>query len=575
MQKLNRNDMQSTLLSIMGERYYAIHSDAFAAARAAVFNYLNSGRAEHVQRETHQQAVARFQAGRLDTEVKELTRFAAFSTDRFRADDDEDDEREKRYDEDGRPVENAKFINIIRLTGPMTRTGDECSYGSLDHRDMLMRAADCPDVIGHILYTRSPGGMVSTLNDYRKAIDYIHSKGQKIYMFCDGHVASAAVFLGAMCDGIYFYNEDDRIGSIGMFAAFFNMADGSKNSITQEVYVECYADRSTDKNKAERDATLGDKTQLQQETNEMLDELIARLMEDRPSILKEQTTGKMYRNGDVVGTLNDGQTTMQELCDKIYADYEGSTNPSTNQTSPSDDAPSGNGTDDTQAGDDAEGKKKKRCGAEDQTATTMNKEYTHIAVWADGEQESRFISDSDGLLTLQADQADRLEQRIAAAEEQAAAIADEAANRENELTALRAELEALKAGESHELDQLRAEAEQHKADIDTLQKQAASDAALMESLKVEAEKAKTEKEDAASRFASQEQVIADLQAKVAKLESGLEDPKASIKSPEGNGATATVRTMSAAPQWDSHLSPSENKKRFDAYLKEQAAKARR
>lgn len=548
----------------MGERYYALQPEAFAAARAAVFNYLNSGHAEHLQRETHQQAVARFSKGRLETELKELTRFAAFSTDRFRADDDDDDDKEKKYDENGRPVANAKFINIIRLTGPMTRTGDECSYGSLDHRDMLMRAADCPDVIGHIIYTRSPGGMISTLNDYRKAIDYIHAKGQKVYMFCDGCVYSAAVFLGAMCDGIYFYNEDDRMGSIGMYTAFFNLADGAKNAITQEVYVEYYAERSTDKNKAERDATLGDKELLAQETNELLDTLIARLMADRPSILEEQTTGKVYRNGDVVGTLNDGQTTLQELCEKMYAEYEaGSTATDTNQPQPDTDTPTASDDNSQQADDNADGKKKKRCGEEEQQAN-MNKEYTHIAVWADGEQEARYTSDNEGQLTLQAEQADRLEKRIITANALAAEMAEDAARRENEITALRAEVETL------------------KAEIATRTEQGTQDASQLDSLKdaarqaqAEADKYKAEKEEIASRFAAQEQVIADLNAKVSQMESGLEESRQAGHSPKDNGPTPSVRTMSAAPQWDNRLTPSENKRRFDAYLKEQAAKARR
>ena len=193
--------------------------------------FLNT-QTEHQKSEKRLQAVARFVAGQLSTDAARLTNFRVY-----------DDEWDEDGDNQDIPKEDVKYINILRLTGPMTRGGGECSYGSLEMRDMLMEAADRDDVVGHIIYCRTPGGMATTLIDFRKAIDYIHSKGQKIYMFCDGTVASGGAFLSAMCDGVFAYNEEDEIGSIGMYTAFFTMENGAVNAITQEKYVEYYAEK--------------------------------------------------------------------------------------------------------------------------------------------------------------------------------------------------------------------------------------------------------------------------------------------------------------------------------------------
>ena len=50
------------------------------------------------------------------------------------------------------------FISVYNISGPITRGGDGCSYGSKDHRDMMMDAANNPNCIGHIFLIDTPGG---------------------------------------------------------------------------------------------------------------------------------------------------------------------------------------------------------------------------------------------------------------------------------------------------------------------------------------------------------------------------------------------------------------------------------
>ena len=400
--------MRATFLGILGERFYTMERGAFSAIRDNTLTQIDYRSFAHVPSDPDQHAVVAFKRGSRKADAFSVHNFKPFTMD---FDDDDDDDMDDEDDTLNTEFE-AKYINIIRLTGPMTRGGGECSYGSIDHRDMLMRMADRKDVIGHIIYCRTPGGMASTLNDYRKAIDYIHSKGQKIYMFCDGDVFSGGAFLSAMCDGVYAFNPSDRIGSIGMYSAFFALPDGSVNSITQERYVEYFASKSTDKCLEQRNAAVGDYEELAKNTNDYLDELLALLKQDRPSITEDQMTGKTYKMGEVEGTMIDGFCSMMELCDKIHKDWVAS-HPDRSSTNTSDDNKNNH--------------------------TAMEKEYKQIADVLG--YDSPMVSDKEGQLTLQAEEADRLSEFLAKRVDNTDALKEELSGKDEAIELLSKQLE--------------------------------------------------------------------------------------------------------------------------------------
>lgn len=216
--------MDSILLGLAHSRYYCVEPSAFAVFRSQLMAFLGSREAVRMERTPATGVMAAVKDGRSLLSAADLMRFRTYDDT-----DDEDDEDGDSYNQ----TTSDSIVHIMRLTGPMTRGGGACSYGSIELRDRLIQMADKEGVIGHIIYCRTPGGDANTLLDFRKAIDYIHSKGQKIYMFCDGTVASGGAFLSAMCDGVYAYNEEDQIGSLGMYAAFFTLAHGAQNAITQ------------------------------------------------------------------------------------------------------------------------------------------------------------------------------------------------------------------------------------------------------------------------------------------------------------------------------------------------------
>ena len=552
--------MNALFNEIVGCRHYLMQKSVFGGYRANVFNFLNTRQTEHQKSEKRLQAVARFVAGQLSTDAARLTNFRVY-----------DDEWDEDGDNQDIPKEDVKYINILRLTGPMTRGGGECSYGSLEMRDMLMEAADRDDVVGHIIYCRTPGGMATTLIDFRKAIDYIHSKGQKIYMFCDGTVASGGAFLSAMCDGVFAYNEEDEIGSIGMYTAFFTMENGAVNAITQEKYVEYYAEKSTEKNRPYRDG--GDMEAIAKETNEYLDELLAAMKQDRPSIKEEQMNGAMFKMKDVVGTIIDGICTLPELCERIYGEWA-ATQPASTRT---------------QAEDN------NQSNINQQTNPAMSKEYKNLASLAGYEADATMVSDNEGLLTLQPQEADAMEERLQAMTEQSAtltsenstlkegneamatALANMAVERDAALREARELKEALAKKDDTLGEEIRSEM-QAQLDEASARYVALEDAKknLETSLaEVTTEKntleanAKAAAEEAERQLAEKEQIITDLQAQLAEANSGSGSKVNAGESPKTNGETAGASQMTSAPAWDSSKSAAENVKAMDDYMKRQ------
>ena len=555
--------MNALFNEIVGCRYYTMQRSVFGGYRANVFNFLNTRQTEHQKSEKRLQAVARFVAGQLATDAARLTNFRVY-----------DDEWDEDGDNQDIPKEDVKYINILRLTGPMTRGGGECSYGSLEMRDMLMEAADRDDVVGHIIYCRTPGGMATTLIDFRKAIDYIHSKGQKIYMFCDGTVASGGAFLSAMCDGVFAYNEEDEIGSIGMYTAFFTMENGAVNAITQEKYVEYYAEKSTEKNRPYRDG--GDMEAIAKETNEYLDELLVAMKQDRPSIKEEQMNGAMFKMKDVVGTIIDGICTLPELCERIYGEWAATQSASTR----------------TQAEDN------NQSNINQQTNPAMSKEYKNLASLAGYEADATMVSDNEGLLTLQPQEADAMEERLQAMTEQSAtleaentslkegnnamstALANMAVERDAALREVRELKETLAKNDDTQIQEVRSEmqaqldeASARYVALEDAKKNLESSLAevMTEKNNLEAS-AKAAAEEANRQLAEKEQIISDLQAQLAEANSGAGHKVDGGESPKTNGQAAGVREMTSGPAWDPNKTPNENRAAWDAYFAEQQAK---
>ena len=237
--------------------------------------------------------------------------------------------------EDNERAQNFPFVSVLTVDGPITRNGGYCSYGSIDHRDMMMRAADHPLCRGHLFIINTPGGSAWAKNDYALAIDYAHSKGQKVISLTDGMCDSAGMYLASLCDERYYLNPKDPVGCIGVMAAFYTLANGSKDKYTDETYHEEYDPESFDKNKAYRDiANKNDNKELIKELAELGVEFRADVKKACPNAIEDvHLKGKVFNAEDVKGILMDDQSTFMGCVKRCFALYNGTAEPITREAS--------------------------------------------------------------------------------------------------------------------------------------------------------------------------------------------------------------------------------------------------
>ncbi len=229
--------------------------------------------------------------------------------------------KEERYSaKDGRIIrswldnKDDPFINVMFVDGPITRNGGACSYGSVEHRDMMMTAADNANCVGHIFHINTPGGSAWAKNDYQQAIDYARAKGQPVMAFVDGMCCSAGMYLAALCDARYYMHPKDEIGCIGVMAAFYTEKDGSTCTFSNETYHELYDPESFDKNKEFRDiANDGNSDLLIQELAKLGVEFRADVKAACPKAKDEHLHGKVFDAQDVKGILMDDQKSLGEV----------------------------------------------------------------------------------------------------------------------------------------------------------------------------------------------------------------------------------------------------------------------
>ena len=216
------------------------------------------------------------------------------------------------------------FVSVLTIDGPITRNGGGCSYGSIDHRDMMLRAANHPLCRGHVFVINTPGGSAWAKNDYEQAIQYARSLGQPVIAFVDGMCASAGMYLASLCDERYYMHPKNEIGCIGVMAAFYTEADGSTNQFTNETYHELYDPESFDKNRAFRDiANDGKDEELVKELAELGVEFRSDVKKACPNATDEHLHGKVFNAEDVKGILMDGQSSFMEVVQRAFALYDG------------------------------------------------------------------------------------------------------------------------------------------------------------------------------------------------------------------------------------------------------------
>lgn len=460
--------------------------------------------------------------------------------------------------EDDEHAQNFPFVSVLTVDGPITRNGGYCSYGSIDHRDMMMRAADHPLCRGHLFIINTPGGSAWAKNDYALAIDYAHSKGQKVIALVDGMCASAGMYLASLCDERYYLNPKDQVGCIGVMAAFYTLANGSKDKYTDETYHEEYDPESFDKNKAYRDiANKNDNKELIKELAELGVEFRADVKKACPNAIEDvHLKGKVFNAEDVKGILMDDQSTFMGCVQRCFALYNGTAEPIKREASIQKPEP-----------EDNEPEQASASTAQENYQHTIHQKSINMANYpkinaACGMQDGQQIEVKEEGAFMNAPLLDTLEAHLASQEQAVADAKQKATTAEQSLADLQAKHDALTetiAQKDEEIKNLKEAKAKADGDIKAL-----NDAKA----KADEEKAKVDEElkTAQASLATAQQTIADKDAQIAELNENPGEEPAQGAAPQNNGEGAKAQNLREFDP-SKYKTNAERKAAFERYMR--------
>ena len=474
--------------------------------------------------------------------------------------------------DDNDNAQNFPFVSVLTVDGPITRNGGGCSYGSIDHRNMMINAANHPLCRGHIFIINTPGGSAWAKNDYEQAINYARSLGQPVIAFIDGMCASAGMYLASLCDERYYMHPKDEIGCIGVMASFYTQADGSKNQFTDETYHELYDPESFDKNREFRDiANDGDSEKLVKELAELGVEFRADIKKACPAAKDEHLHGKVFDAEEVKGILMDDQSDFFSCVKRCFDLYNGTAEPIVRKPSDDDDEPQGslNEPSDHPAHDPQLEPDKASSAKKENHQHTNTKNQINMANYpkinaACGMQDGQQIEVKEEGAFMNAPLLDTLEAHLASQEQAVADAKQKATTAEQSLADLQAKHDALAetiAQKDEEIKNLKEAKAKADEDIKAL-----NDAKA----KADEEKAKADEElkTAQASLATAQQTIADKDAQIAELNENPGEEPAQGAAPQNNGEGAKVETAKTGyPTWNP-ADPVGSKKAIEEYKRE-------
>ena len=471
-------------------------------------------------------------------------------------------------------AQNFPFVSVITVDGPITRNGGGCSYGSIDHRNMMIRAANHPLCRGHIFIINTPGGSAWAKNDYEQAINYARKLGQPVIAFIDGMCASAGMYLASFCDERYYMHPKDEIGCIGVMASFYTQADGSKNQFTDETYHELYDPESFDKNREFRDiANDGDSEKLVKELAELGVEFRADIKKACPAAKDEHLHGKVFDAEEVKGILMDDQSDFFSCVKRCFALYNGTAEPIIREASIQKPEPDDNTPESQHSTFNTQHSSSQHSLSQHSTFNTQhlsnNQNQINMANYpkinaACGMQDGQQIEVNEEGAFMNAPLLDTLEAHLASQEQAVADAKQKATTAEQSLADLQAKHDALAetiAQKDEEIKNLKEAKAKADEDIKAL-----NDAKA----KADEEKAKVDEElkTAQASLATAQQTIADKDAQIAELNENPGEEPAQGAAPQNNGEGAKVETAKTGyPTWNP-ADPVGSKKAIEEYKRE-------
>lgn len=218
--------------------------------------------------------------------------------------------RDLTYAEDG-----DEFIYVMNLRGVALKHDAMCGpVGTRTQAARLLAMDKNKSVIGHIMVTESGGGQASAVPELA---DAIQSLTKPIVAWVDGISASAAYYINSYCTHIMASRDSDQIGCIGTMIQMRGLPKFSKLE-NGEITARIYADEATEKNDEYETALEGNFTLVKERIlNPLNEQFKSDVKTNRSSVLDEQLKGRMFRAGDVIGSLIDSVGTFNDAVDLV------------------------------------------------------------------------------------------------------------------------------------------------------------------------------------------------------------------------------------------------------------------
>lgn len=459
----------------------------------------------------------------------------------------EHDEESWEGDDEIEEDDSNKYVCVICVGGPVTRNGDDCSYGSKDHRQMMLNRMSDKNCEGFLFCLDTPGGSSAAIPDYKYAINEAHKRKLPVLALVDGMAASAGMYIAALCDERYYLNTSDRVGSIGTYAAWLSIKDGEKDG-NGYTYHEVYDPESYDKNKWYRDAMDGDTKLLVDNLKEHGAEFRADVKAACPNAKEEHLHGKMFKCSEVTGILVDGQKTMNECLLRVEELYKEN--------------------------------HKKQSSSDNKIDDNENEKAASSSIYHANDFSVINISDMDKKYVTIASLCGVTE--LHASDEGVFLNAPLVENFNANLAQSRKAYEdKISKAEQDGKDALEAQKKDYEVKMADLQKQLDEKAAALTDLQTKFdEQAKAIENHAAelkekdSVIAERDQTILDKDAQIKQLTGEPGAAPEAGASPSDNGVGVQDEGFTCdVPQWDDALTPAENKARMDEYDKKMRGEA--
>lgn len=148
-------------------------------------------------------------------------------------------------------------VAVIKVSGPLTKYGGMCSYGTVDYTDLMQVALSDDSVRGIIVMMDSPGGSIAGIDTFYSLVE---NRTKPVVAIVDDLAASGGYYMIAGADRILLRNKTSVVGSIGVMTT---IRDYSARLATLGISEKTlYSRLSPQKNIESRALETGDETPL-------------------------------------------------------------------------------------------------------------------------------------------------------------------------------------------------------------------------------------------------------------------------------------------------------------------------